>query len=283
MKNGRRGHLALMAGLVAGGTLGAGLPPRPARAQSAGASPTGTLRVDGPKALPAFSVTDPEGVRREMPFFAGKGVVLNLWATWCPPCVEEMPALDRLAGLLAGDNILVIPASSDRNGRAMVEPFYARTGIRNLGIWLDPNSAATRALGARGLPTTVLIDRLGRERARLEGGAAWDGAALLAEVRRRCGDGRPRPRAPRWTGREGAAPQRRLKRIGTTSSIVGSSHSPGSGGKPETRVGMASASASRSGSPELRASRAETTVPSRRRAKRTRATPSIRRARAPAG
>lgn len=195
MKNyGRRGHLALSAGLFAGGTLGAGLPPRPARAQGngpqgSGNPATGALRLDGPKPLPAFSLTDPEGVRREMPFFAGKGVVLNLWATWCPPCVEEMPALDRLAGLLAADDILVIPASSDRNGRAMVEPFYARTGVRNLGIWLDPNSAATRALGARGLPTTVLIDRLGRERARLEGGAAWDGPALLAEVRRLCGDG----------------------------------------------------------------------------------------------
>ncbi|TPG53559.1 TlpA family protein disulfide reductase [Roseomonas nepalensis] len=184
MDYGRRGHLALTAGLFSGGTLGAGLAPRPARAQG-----TGTLRVEGPKPLPALALTDPEGARREIPFFAGKGIVLNLWATWCPPCVEEMPALDRLAGLVAGDGILVVPASSDRGGRAMVEPFYARTGVRNLGVWLDPNSAATRALGARGLPTTVLIDRQGRERARLEGGAAWDGDALLAEVRRLCGDG----------------------------------------------------------------------------------------------
>jgi len=150
----------------------------------------GTLREDGPKALPAFALTDPDGARREVPSLAGKGIVLNLWATWCPPCVEEMPALDRLAALLAAEDILVIPASSDRNGRAIVEPFYARTGVKNLGIWLDPGSAATRALGARGLPTTVLIDRLGRERARLEGGAAWDSGALLADVRRLCGDGR---------------------------------------------------------------------------------------------
>ena len=190
MKNGRRGHLALMAGFFAGGTLGAGLAPRPARSQGSGAQPAGVLRVDGPKPLPSLALTDPGGARREVSSLAGKGIVLNLWATWCPPCVEEMPALDRLAALLAAEDILVIPASSDRNGRAIVEPFYARTGVKNLGIWLDPNSAATRALGARGLPTTVLIDRLGRERGRLEGGAAWDGEALLADVRRLCGDGR---------------------------------------------------------------------------------------------
>jgi thiol-disulfide isomerase/thioredoxin len=177
---GRRAAL----GLLAGGTLGAGLPQRPARAQ-----PIGTLREEGPKPLPEFALTDPEGVRREIGHFRGKGVVLNLWATWCPPCVEEMPALDRLSSLLAGDGILVIPASSDRGGRAQVEPFYARTGIRNLGIWLDPGSAAMRAFKARGLPTTILIDREGRERGRLEGAAAWDGAALLADVRRLCGDG----------------------------------------------------------------------------------------------
>jgi thiol-disulfide isomerase/thioredoxin len=183
---GRRGVFASMGALVAGGTLGAGPLSRPARAQA-----VGTLREDGPKPLPAVTLTDPDGTPQAMPFFAGKGIVLNLWATWCPPCVEEMPALDRLAALLAAEDILVIPASSDRNGRAQVAPFFARTGVKNLGIWLDPGSAATRALGARGLPTTILIDRRGRERGRLEGAAAWDGGTLLADVRRLCGDGRP--------------------------------------------------------------------------------------------
>jgi thiol-disulfide isomerase/thioredoxin len=182
---GRREAATLIGALLAGGTLGAALPPGPAQAQS-----IGRLKEDGPKPLPALTVTDPEGKTRDIASFAGKGLVLNLWATWCPPCVEEMPALDRLAALLAPEDILVIPASSDRNGRAQVEPFYARTGIKNLGIWLDPNSAASRALGARGLPTTILIDREGRERARLEGAADWSGAALLADVRRLCGDGK---------------------------------------------------------------------------------------------
>ncbi|WP_426954772.1 TlpA family protein disulfide reductase [Muricoccus radiodurans] len=179
----RRGVLA---GLV-GGTLGGALLPRPARAQ------VGTLREDGPKPLPDLVFTDGEGKETRLTDFAGRGVVLNLWATWCPPCVAEMPALDRLAGVLEADGIAVVALSSDRGGGAQVESFYARTGVKKLGIWLDPRGVATRALGPRGLPTTVLIDRAGRERARLEGDAAWDGPALLADVRRLCGDG---PAAP---------------------------------------------------------------------------------------
>jgi hypothetical protein len=65
-----------------------------------------------------------------------------------------------------------------------VEPFYGRTGIRHLGIWLDPRNAAGRALGLRGLPTTIILDRRGLEVARLEGEAAWDHPAMLAAIRR---------------------------------------------------------------------------------------------------
>jgi len=113
--------------------------------------------------------------------------VINLWATWCPPCVAEMPALDRLQGMLRAERIAVLALSSDRGGRAQVEPFYQRLGLKELTIWLDPRGAAARALGARGLPTTVIIDRVGREVARLEGEAAWDAPALVAAVRRLVG------------------------------------------------------------------------------------------------
>jgi thiol-disulfide isomerase/thioredoxin len=110
--------------------------------------------------------------------------VVNLWATWCPPCVAEMPALDRLAGVLAEERITVLALSSDRGGREVVQAFYARLGLERLGIWLDPRGAAARGAGARGLPTTLIIDRDGMERARLAGEAAWDAAPLVAAVRR---------------------------------------------------------------------------------------------------
>ncbi len=146
--------------------------------------------------LPEFSFTDGDGARKGLADFAGRGVVLNLWATWCPPCVAEMPALDRLQAAVAAEGITVLPLSSDRGGAAQVRPFYAARGIARLGVWLDPAGAAGRALGARGLPTTVLVDGRGRERARLEGAAEWDAPEMLAAIRRLLGPEAPRDARP---------------------------------------------------------------------------------------
>jgi thiol-disulfide isomerase/thioredoxin len=134
--------------------------------------------TDPPVPFPVGSFTDANGKQVTMADFAGKGVVLNLWATWCAPCVAEMPSLDALADRLGAENIAIIPLSSDRGGAKVVQSFYTAHQVRHLGIWLDPHAVATQGWGARGLPTTILIDREGRERGRLEGGADWasDGA-----------------------------------------------------------------------------------------------------------
>ncbi len=181
----RRRAFALAA---AGATLTAALPARQAGAQAAAA---GKLLEGEPKPAPAFSFTDAEGKGRGASDFAGQGLVVNLWATWCPPCVAEMPALDRAQAALAAEGVRVLALSSDREGRAKVEPFYRDRGIRHLGLWLDPRGAAQRALGARALPTTVIIDRKGLERARLEGPAEWDLPELLAAIRRLVGQPPP--------------------------------------------------------------------------------------------
>jgi len=172
--------------LAAGATLAAALPARQAGAQ--GGAHTQRKLVEGdPKPAPAFSFTDAEGKEHGAADFAGQGLVVNLWATWCPPCVAEMPALDRAQAALAAEGVRVLPLASDREGRAKVEAFYRDRGLRHLGLWLDPRGAAQRALGARALPTTVVIDRQGRERARLEGPAEWDKPELLATIRRLVG------------------------------------------------------------------------------------------------
>ena len=179
----RRSVLKAAPALAVGGTLLAGLPARPAMA-----APHGLNRLrEGEAPLPDLSFTNAEGRAHTIADFAGRGLVINLWATWCPPCVAEMPALDRLAATLERENIQVLPLSSDRRGREVVQAFYERTGLRTLRIWLDPRGAASRALGARGLPTTVIVDRGGRERARLEGDAAWDAPEFIAAIRRLTG------------------------------------------------------------------------------------------------
>lgn len=158
------------------------LPAQAALAQHAG---TGIERLrEESRPAPAVSFTDAEGKPHSFTDFAGQGLVVNLWATWCPPCVAEMPALDRLAGMLAGERITVLALSSDRGGREVVQAFYQRLNLQRLGIWLDPRGAAARGAGARGLPTTLLIDRDGMERGRLTGEAEWDAAPLVAAVRR---------------------------------------------------------------------------------------------------
>jgi thiol-disulfide isomerase/thioredoxin len=135
----------------------------------------------------AISFADAAGGTHSLADYAGKGVVLNLWATWCVPCVAELPALAGLAGQVAGDGIVVLPLSSDRGGAAVVEKFLAAHGIAGLPVLLDPQGAAGRALAARGVPTTVIIDRQGNERARLEGAADWASPAAVAAIRRLAG------------------------------------------------------------------------------------------------
>jgi thiol-disulfide isomerase/thioredoxin len=185
----RRSVLAAAPALAAATLIQAGLPARPAMA-----APHGLNRLrEAEAALPDLSFTNAEGRAHTLADFAGRGLVINLWATWCPPCVAEMPALDRLAAVLERENIQVLPLSSDRGGQPVVQAFYDRTRVHTLRVWLDPRGAAARALGARGLPTTLIVDRGGRERARLEGDAAWDAPEFIAAIRRLTGRGAAPP------------------------------------------------------------------------------------------
>jgi thiol-disulfide isomerase/thioredoxin len=131
--------------------------------------------------------TDADGAPKTLASYAGMGLVVNLWATWCAPCVAEMPALQEMARKLAADGIVVLPLSSDRGGAAVVRKFYDAHAITGLPILLDQKGEAGRAWGARGLPTTLLIDRSGRERARLEGAFDWSSNDALATIRRLIG------------------------------------------------------------------------------------------------
>ena len=136
-----------------------------------------------PRPAPTLPFQDGTGRERTFADFRGKLVLVNLWATWCAPCVKEMPALDRLRARLDGTGLVVLALSSDRGGARQVEPFLKKHGVEGLGVWVDATGSIARAFAARGLPTTILVGRDGNEIGRLEGDAEWDSDAAVALVR----------------------------------------------------------------------------------------------------
>ncbi len=133
---------------------------------------------DAPKPVATVGFDDAQGRSRTLADFKGKVVLLNIWATWCVPCRKEMPALDRLQGAMGGPDFEVVPVSIDRGGIEKVRAFYAEIGVRHLAMYLDVSGQAVRALGAVGLPTTLVIDRAGREVGRVIGPAEWDSSEI---------------------------------------------------------------------------------------------------------
>jgi thiol-disulfide isomerase/thioredoxin len=132
-----------------------------------------------PSAAPAISLTDADRNKTALSDFRGKLVVLNLWATWCEPCLREMPSLERLQSRL-GNRAAVLAVSEDRGGSKVVEPFIAKLGLKGVKIYLDPNSQVGHAFGVQGLPTSFVIDRDGKAIGRVEGAAEWDSPKILA-------------------------------------------------------------------------------------------------------
>jgi thiol-disulfide isomerase/thioredoxin len=135
-------------------------------------------------AAPDTGFEDPDGEATNLAAFQGKPVLLNLWATWCAPCVKELPTLDALQAR-EGERLKVLTVSQDLDGRAKVEAFLAKGKYRTLEAWLDPQMALMGDLGVTTLPTTILYDAQGREVWRVAGDKDWAGteaAALVAEA-----------------------------------------------------------------------------------------------------
>lgn len=137
-----------------------------------------------PRALPNVRFADGKGRAVTLQAFRGKFVLLNIWATWCPPCRKEMPALDRLQKQLGGPDFEVVALSIDQGQQSLylVQEFYLQTGIKSLGIYMDSSGDASRGLGVAGLPTTLLIDREGREIGRKIGPAEWDSPEIITLI-----------------------------------------------------------------------------------------------------
>ncbi len=144
-------------------------------------------RISAPKATAeslAIPFFDETGEKITLSALKGKGLVVNFWATWCAPCIKEMPALDTLAGQLEGSGTAVVAISVDRKAVPKVKAFYEEIGIRNLKIYYDERGILSRGLGVTGLPNTLLINADGVELGRVVGIAPWDETAVMAYIKR---------------------------------------------------------------------------------------------------
>jgi thiol-disulfide isomerase/thioredoxin len=153
-------------------------------AGSAPANPLVLSVFDQPRPLPEIRFQDDQGHNLTLADFRERVVLLNVWATWCVPCRKEMPTLDRLQAWLGGKDFLVMALSIDRKGIEAVKDFYREVGVEKLAIYLDPSGKGSHGLAIRGVPTTLLINREGREVARKLGEAQWDSPEMVSLVER---------------------------------------------------------------------------------------------------
>ena len=136
------------------------------------------------QAMPDAVFQNPDGAKVSLGNFKGKPVLVNLWATWCVPCVAEMPTLDALAAR-EKDRLVVLAVSQDGSGKKVVDPWFAKNPLKMIQAYIDPEQALGDHFQTGMLPTTILYDAQGKEVWRMIGGMDWDGPranTLLAET-----------------------------------------------------------------------------------------------------
>jgi thiol-disulfide isomerase/thioredoxin len=137
----------------------------------------------------AIAPLDPAGKPADMAAYRGKALLVNLWATWCAPCIRELPSLGHLQRTLGGADFAVLTIALDEPDAAKVAPFLAQHGAANLPALIDTNRTIDKVMPVSALPTSLLVDKDGKVRGILTGDAEWHCGAALEVVKAFVADG----------------------------------------------------------------------------------------------
>ena len=133
-------------------------------------------------ARPDISWKDANDNKVTLELFDGKVVLLNFWASWCPPCIRELPSINRLQAKLGGDKFTVIALNIDRGGKPIANRFKQKLKLDKLDLHVDQKNAVARLLKIKALPTTIVFDSKGREVGKMEAAAEWDAKEALSLI-----------------------------------------------------------------------------------------------------
>lgn len=159
-------------------------PQVPPAAAAPAAPPMAVVTTSKGKSAPTVGFADLAGGTTDLGKFKGKPLLVNLWATWCGPCVKELPTLERLAAAEAG-KLQIVAVSEDMEGAKVVPPYLAAHGLKTLHAYHDPSNGLMTAFGEASLPVSILYDANGKELWRVTGDLDWTGAkakGLLAQA-----------------------------------------------------------------------------------------------------
>lgn len=144
---------------------------------SAGSGQTGKAAENKP--APDISVVALDNKPLSLASLKGKVVLLNFWATWCPPCREEIPSMMKLNSFMAGKPFQMVCVSVDEGGKAAVEEYFKKSG-NSLPAYVDPTGQAPKLYGITGVPETFVIDKNGVIVKKVIGGLDWNSPEVIA-------------------------------------------------------------------------------------------------------
>ena len=180
--------------LLFGGPRDDGAPvanmPAPSAAPAAGGAMVDQFTILEPAGdFALVAPLQPDGKAADMAVYRGKALLVNFWATWCGPCIQELPALGKLQAMLGGADFAVVTIALDEPDPAKVAPFLAAHGAAGLPALVDGDRSINKVMAVSALPTSLLVDKAGKVRAVLTGDAHWNCGAALEAVKAFIGDG----------------------------------------------------------------------------------------------